>query len=105
MLYGQLQKQAVEQSQPIVLGDLNGEEKERLVQLLFTGVDPNKAQEIFRMDDGRMIPQDEVKRLHDELYAYAEEAKPLVTVDKAIADVEIAKDMELKDAPVVIKGK
>lgn len=99
MLYGQLQKQVIESSQPIVLENLNATEKERLVQLLFTGLEPRLAQEKFRMDDGRMIPQDEVRRLHDELFAYAEEAKPLVSVGKEIADVEIAKSVE------IIKGK
>lgn len=106
MLYGQIQKQVIGTGQSIVLEDLSASEKERLVKLLFTGLEPRLAQEVFRMDDGRMIPQDECKRLHDELFAYAEEAKPLVSVGKEIADVEIAKDVALKEAPVeIIKGK
>lgn len=100
MLYAQLQKQVIEQSKVIVLEDLSVGEKERLVKLLFTGVSPNKAQEVFRMDSGAMIPQDEVRRLHDELFAYAEEAKPLVTVGKEIVDPEIA-----KEATPIIKEK
>lgn len=99
MLYGQIQKQVIGTGQPIVLENLNASEKERLVKLLFTGIEPRLAQEKFRMDDGRMIPQDECKRLHDELFAYAEEAKPLVTVAKEIADIEVAKEV------VVPKGK
>lgn len=100
MLYGQIQKQATEQSTPLTLENLTASEKERLVKLLFTGIDWSKAQAQFFTDSGAMIPQDEIRRLHDELFAYAEEAKPLVTVGKEIVDTEIA-----KEAPVVVKEK
>lgn len=100
MLYGQIQKQVVTQSTPITLENLSVSEKERLVRLLFTGIDWSKAQSQFFTDSGAMIPQDEVRRLHDELFAYAEEAKPLVTVGKEIVDPEIA-----KEATPIIKEK
>lgn len=100
MLYGQIQKQVVTQSTPITLENLSVSEKERLVRLLFTGIDWSKAQSQFFTDSGAMIPQDEVRRLHDELFAYAEEAKPLVTVGKEIVDHEIT-----KEATPIIKEK
>lgn len=100
MLYGQIQKQVVAQSAPITLESLSVSEKERLVKLLFTGIDWGKAQSQFFTDSGAMIPQDEVRRLHDELFAYAEESKPLVTVGKEVVDPEIA-----KEATPIIKEK
>jgi len=100
MLYGQLSKIQPAAATPIYLENLSASEKERLVKILFTGKDWAAAQKEFVTDDGRRIHQDEVRRLHDELYAYAEEAKPLVSVGKELADVEIA-----KNALVIPKGK
>lgn len=111
MLFGQIKKAeaaeiAEKNREQATLETLSDSEKERLVKELFTGDPHEKVQARFTLDDGRYLRVEDVIKFHDELFAYAEEAKPLVSVGKEIADVEIAKDVALKEAPVeIVKGK